>query len=63
MKPAIPPFAGRAIKGWPTTVVRRGEVIIENGNCQAAPGSGNYLPRVGGWAAEPTGRPRARVRP
>ncbi|MBU2533674.1 MAG: dihydropyrimidinase [Alphaproteobacteria bacterium] len=50
------PFAGRTVKGWPTTVLRRGEVIIENGACSAAPGSGIYLPREGGEAAAPSGR-------
>ncbi|MEA2859368.1 MAG: dihydropyrimidinase, partial [Methylobacteriaceae bacterium] len=35
---------------------RRGEIIAENGRCLAAPGSGEFLPRDGGPAAEPLGR-------
>jgi dihydropyrimidinase len=50
------PFAGRRLKGWPVTVVRRGEVIVENENLKAAPGSGRFLAREGGWAAQPLGR-------
>ena len=50
------PFAGRTIQGWPVTVVRRGDVIVDNGACSAEPGSGHYLAREGGWATEPTGR-------
>ncbi|MEM8976832.1 MAG: amidohydrolase family protein, partial [Pseudomonadota bacterium] len=50
------PFAGRELRGWPTTVLRRGDVIVSDGNCSAEPGSGQYLPREGGEACEPTGR-------
>ena len=50
------PFAGRRVKGWPVTVLRRGEVIVENDKLNAAPGSGRFLPRDGGWAAKPLGR-------
>ena len=34
------PFAGRRLKGWPETVLRRGEAIVADGRLQAAPGSG-----------------------
>ena len=50
------PYAGRELQGWPTTVLRRGDIIVEDGTCTAEPGSGEYLPREGGWACEPTGR-------
>lgn len=50
------PYAGRKIKGWPVVVLRRGEVIVEDGRLLATPGSGVFLPRAAGWAAEPTGR-------
>ncbi len=50
------PYAGRTVRGWPAMVVRRGEVIVEEGRCLGAPGSGRFLPRVAGRAAEPTGR-------
>lgn len=50
------PFAGRTLKGWPVTVLRRGEVIVDDGACHAEAGSGIFLPREGGPAVEPTGR-------
>jgi len=50
------PYAGRTVRGWPVTVLRRGEIIAENGSCLAAPGSGEFLARAGGGAAEPLGR-------
>ncbi len=50
------PYAGRTLRGWPVTVVRRGDVIVEEGALAARPGSGRFLPRDGGDAARPTGR-------
>jgi len=38
------PYAGRQLRGWPVTVIRRGSVIVNNGKLDAAPGSGCYLP-------------------
>lgn len=57
------PFAGRTLKGWPMTVMRRGQVIVADGELQAAPGSGRFLPRSGGPAAAPLGRPVAELDP
>jgi dihydropyrimidinase len=51
------PWAGRTVKGWPVTVIRRGAIIVEGGNVTAAPGSGRFLPRRAGAAAQPLGRP------
>ena len=41
-------FTGWDITGWPTTTIRRGEVVYENGKMTAAatPGSGRLAPRV-----------------
>ncbi|MCF4130009.1 dihydropyrimidinase [Methylobacterium sp. SyP6R] len=50
------PFSGTVVRGWPERVLRRGEEIVADGACKAAPGSGRWLGRRGGWAAEPTGR-------
>lgn len=50
------PWAGRSVKGWPVSVLRRGVVIVENGKLNAKPGSGRFLPRAAGPAAEPLGR-------
>ncbi len=51
------PYVGRRIKGWPMTVLRRGQVVAEDGRLMAEPGSGVFLPRKGGPAAAPLGRP------
>jgi dihydropyrimidinase len=37
------PYAGRELRGWPVTVVRRGEIIVDDGKLHALPGSGHYL--------------------
>lgn len=50
------PFAGRTLQGWPTTVLSRGRVIVDDGKLQATPGSGQFMARSGGEAAKPTGR-------
>lgn len=50
------PYIGREIVGWPVTVLRRGHVIVENGSLAAKGGSGCFLARQAGPAAEPTGR-------
>ncbi len=39
------PYEGMEIVGWPTTVIRRGEVIVENGALQAERGSGEFVAR------------------
>ena len=57
------PFAGRTVKGWPVTVVRRGDVIVADGELLAAHGSGRFLPRTGGPAAQPLGRSVAELDP
>jgi dihydropyrimidinase len=49
------PFTGRRVTGWPETVLRRGEVIVERGQLAGKPGSGRFLPRRGGDAARPRG--------
>ncbi len=49
-------YAGRRVKGWPVTVLRRGEVIVADGALKAKPGSGQHVARGGGAAAAPSGR-------
>jgi dihydropyrimidinase len=49
------PWVGRTVKGWPVVVIRRGAVIIADGKVDAAPGSGRFLARAAGRAAEPLG--------
>lgn len=50
------PFAGRVVTGWPVTVLSRGRVVVEDNVLKAAPGSGQFLARAAGPAAEPTGK-------
>ena len=50
------PWKGRTVQGWPTTVLLRGEVLVENDKLRAKPGSGQFLARKAGKAAEPLGR-------
>lgn len=37
------PYEGHEVQGWPETIIRRGEIIIQNSNVAAKPGSGRYL--------------------
>jgi len=39
------PYEGRKITGWPTTVISRGEVIVEDGTLHAARGRGRLIIR------------------
>jgi dihydropyrimidinase len=55
-KAGYTPYAGRTLAGWPTTVVRRGAVIVEDGRVGGEAGSGRFLARSGGRASVPTGR-------
>jgi dihydropyrimidinase len=57
------PYAGRTLQGWPQTVIRRGETIVEDGALLAKPGSGRFLARKGGPACTPTGRFEAEMNP
>jgi len=57
------PYAGRTLRGWPETVLRRGQVIVADGALQAPMGSGQFLPRTGGLAAAPLGRPAPELDP
>jgi dihydropyrimidinase len=49
------PYAGMTITGWPTTVIARGEVIVDRDDLLGARGRGQFLPRAAGAAAEPAG--------
>jgi dihydropyrimidinase len=50
------PYEGRTVTGWPVTVLSRGRVVVDDGALHAAAGSGRFLARDAGAAAEPTGR-------
>ena len=49
------PYEGREITGWPVTVIRRGEVAVEDGVLKAEAGSGAFLPCERSQAAAPAG--------
>jgi len=38
------PYEGMPLRAWPATVISRGEVIVEDAQCTAAPGRGEFLP-------------------
>src|SRR3569832_3008768 len=42
------PFAGRKLRGWPTTVLSRGRLVVADGKRVASAGSGQFLARAGG---------------
>ncbi len=37
------PYEGMTVRGWPETVLSRGEVVVANGGCIASPGRGDFL--------------------
>ncbi|WP_366655617.1 dihydropyrimidinase [Fodinicurvata sp. EGI_FJ10296] len=49
------PYEGRTVTGWPVTVLSRGRTVVENGGLHVKAGSGEFLAREAGPAAEPTG--------
>ena len=51
------PYEGRQIKGFPEIVLRRGEVVVRDGQPRAQPGSGRFLVRDRPVSAAPLGRP------
>ncbi|MGH6717965.1 MAG: dihydropyrimidinase [Alphaproteobacteria bacterium] len=51
------PYEGRVVKGWPETVIARGEVVVERGRCTAAPGRGRFLPCERSPLARPSPAP------
>ena len=51
------PYEGREVKGFPETVIRRGEVVVRDGEPCVEPGSGRFLRRERPPSAAPLGRP------
>jgi dihydropyrimidinase len=39
------PYEGMVLTGWPTTVIQRGDVIIQGNELKADRGAGNFVPR------------------
>jgi len=57
------PYEGMALKGWPTTVINRGRIVIENDALHVAPGSGEFLKRDLSTLATALGRKEPEVDP
>ena len=51
------PYEGRKLTGWPTTVISRGRVVVEDGALHAEAGSGVFLPCDRPASALPANRP------
>jgi dihydropyrimidinase len=49
------PYEGRRLRGWPTTVLSRGRIIVEDGKFVAPRGGGVFLPCALSEAAKPLG--------
>ena len=50
------PYSGRKLKGWPVTVLSRGEVIIESGKLNAQRGRGRFIVREPAESTVPSGQ-------
>jgi dihydropyrimidinase len=50
------PYEGMRLKGWPRTVLSRGEVVVEDGEVKGRPGHGAFLPCDQPDKAIPMGR-------
>jgi dihydropyrimidinase len=50
------PYKGRSLKGWPVTVLSRGEIIVNEGKLSAERGRGRFLAREPSDALRPLGR-------
>lgn len=51
------PYEGHEVRGFPETVIRRGEVVVRDSEPCARPGSGRFLRRARPASAAPLGRP------
>jgi dihydropyrimidinase len=50
------PYEGMTLRGWPVTVLSRGEVVVADGELRAAAGRGRFLAREASAAIAPAGR-------
>jgi dihydropyrimidinase len=50
------PYKGRALKGWPVTVLSRGEIVVQDGQCSAERGRGRFIAREPSESLKPLGR-------
>ena len=57
------PYEGKALKGWPVTVLSRGRVLVDGKELNIEAGSGEFLPRSLSDAARPLGKTEAEMDP
>lgn len=50
------PWQGHTVTGWPERVILRGQTIVQDGRCLAAPGGGRWIARPG-LGTPPNGTP------
>jgi dihydropyrimidinase len=50
------PYAGIKLKGWPTTVLSRGRIVVADNELHAERGSGRFLARAVSEASQPLNR-------
>ena len=46
-------YEGMTVRGRPTTVISRGEIIVSGDEFRGAPGRGQYLRRTTPWVLSP----------
>ncbi len=56
------PYEGRAITGWPVTVLNRGRIVVHDGKLHVDAGSGTFLPCDRPASAAPLGRLTPEIR-
>lgn len=49
------PYEGMTVTGWPTTVICRGKLVVDNGTFNVKPGFGRFIPGMPAEAMAPTG--------
>jgi dihydropyrimidinase len=57
------PYEGMKLTGWPTTVINRGRVVVDDGELLVERGTGAFLPRATPEAARPLGQPAPELDP
>ena len=49
------PYAGRELTGWPTTVINRGRIVVDQSKLHVEAGTGRFIPRAPSELARPRG--------
>jgi dihydropyrimidinase len=51
------PYEGQKLTGWPTTVINRGRIVVDNGQLKVERGSGEFIHRDRSEYAKPRNKP------